>query len=220
MTTLAFDIYGTTIDTTAVSKKLETLVGDLSSIFTQQWRDKQLEYSFRRGLMQDYVAFPVCTEQALDYTDELLGTGLSDNDKRSLMELYKVLPAFDDVIPALKQLQERNAHIYAFSNGTTKGVEHLLIHAGISDYFIDIISVDEIKTYKPSPATYQHLLSRTNSTEENCWLISSNPFDVLGAENAGLKTAWVQRTSKSVFDPWGITPTKVISSLTELVRIA
>ncbi|MGB0203899.1 MAG: haloacid dehalogenase type II [Neptuniibacter sp.] len=220
MTTLAFDIYGTTIDTTAVSKKLETLVGDLSVIFTQQWRDKQLEYSFRRGLMQDYVAFPVCTEQALDYTDELLGTGLSDNDKRSLMELYKVLPAFDDVIPALKQLQERNAHIYAFSNGTTEGVENLLIHAGISDYFIDIISVDEIKTFKPSPATYQHLLNRTNSTEENCWLISSNPFDVLGAENAGLKTAWVQRTSKSVFDPWGITPTKVISSLTELVGIA
>lgn len=219
MTTLAFDIYGTTIDTTAVSNKLDTLVGDLSALFTQQWRDKQLEYSFRRGLMRDYVSFPVCTEQALNYTDELLDTGLSKEDKKSLMELYQVLPAFDDVVPALQQLQEKNAHIYAFSNGTTEGVENLLNHAGISDYFMDIISVDEVKTFKPSPDTYHHLLKRTHAVKENCWLISSNPFDVLGAQNTGLKTAWVRRTSKSVFDPWETTPTKVISNLTELVSI-
>lgn len=220
MITLAFDIYGTTIDTTAVSKKLDLLVGDLSAMFTQQWRDKQLEYSFRRGLMRDYVTFPVCTEQALNYTDALLGTNLADSDKQELMALYKVLPAFDDVVPALQQLKAKHAKLYAFSNGTTEGVENLLIHAGLSDYFLDIISVDEIKTFKPSPDTYQHLLSRTNSAKENCWLISSNPFDVLGAENAGLNTAWVQRSSKSVFDPWGTTPTKVISSLTELASIA
>ncbi|MGH1462640.1 MAG: haloacid dehalogenase type II [Neptuniibacter sp.] len=216
MTTLAFDIYGTIIDTKAVSIKLDDLVGNLSGTFTQLWRDKQLEYSFRRGLMQDYVPFPTCTEQALNYTDSLLGTALTDEDKSSLLELYKVLPAFPDVEPALSRLKELNIRIYAFSNGTAAGVEKLLASANIEHFFQDIISVDEIQTFKPSPDTYHHFLQRTNSRNDCSWLISSNPFDILGANNAGLNTAWVKRSAETIFDPWGIIPTETVHSLTEL----
>ncbi|RMF46291.1 MAG: haloacid dehalogenase type II, partial [Deltaproteobacteria bacterium] len=52
MTTLAFDVYGTLIDTHGVLTALEKLVGDKALAFSNSWRDKQLEYSFRKGLMQ------------------------------------------------------------------------------------------------------------------------------------------------------------------------
>ena len=35
------------------------------------------------------------------------------------------------------------------------------------------------------------------------WLVSSNPFDVVGAKNAGMKAAWVDRSGKGWVDGLG-----------------
>lgn len=213
--TLAFDVYGTLIDTHGVVQQLQSMVGSKAAAFSQSWRDRQLEYSFRRGLMGDYQTFAVCTRQALDYTDQLFSSGLSDADKQQLMAAYLQLPVFDDVENCLAQLQHDGHQLYAFSNGTFEAVDTLLVNAGIRSSFLDIISVDELKTFKPDPATYQHFLSRSQAAAENAWLVSSNPFDVLGALGAGLSAAWVKR-SAAIFDPWGVEPTATISSLGEL----
>jgi 2-haloacid dehalogenase len=66
--TLAFDVYGTLIDTGGVMVLLGKYVGDKAPEFSRVWREKQLEYSFRRGLMQNYENFALCTTNALDYT--------------------------------------------------------------------------------------------------------------------------------------------------------
>jgi 2-haloacid dehalogenase len=66
-TTIAFDVYGTLIDTHGLVTALEKIMGDQARAFSQTWREKQLEYSFRRGLMQKYSSFAVCTSNALDY---------------------------------------------------------------------------------------------------------------------------------------------------------
>lgn len=65
---LAFDVYGTLIDTRGVSDILEKKVGALAPTFMDIWRAKQLEYSFRRGLMNVYVDFSECTRNALNFT--------------------------------------------------------------------------------------------------------------------------------------------------------
>ena len=74
-------------------------------IFPNTWRNKQLEYSFRRGLMKNYVKFSVCTQQALDYTCEYFDVDLSPKQKEDLLKQYNDLPAFSDVIEALTSLR-------------------------------------------------------------------------------------------------------------------
>ena len=214
--TLAFDVYGTLIDTQGVVELLRSMIGDQAVNFSQSWRDKQLEYSFRRGLMGVYDSFAVCTRQALDFTDASLGTRLSDQDRDKLMARYLELPVFDDVKESLQQLQSLGHQLVAFSNGTAEAVDTLLVNADIRDCFVDIVSVDELKTFKPDPRIYQHLVTRCESSADQTWLISSNPFDVIGAITAGLSAAWVKRSEQSVFDPWGIEPTVTIGKLTEL----
>ena len=55
------------------------------------------------------------------------------------------------------------------------------------------------------------------SEANHCWLISSNPFDVIGAKNVGLKAAWIARSEQSsIFDPWGIEPDIIAKDLNEL----
>ena len=217
-TTLAFDVYGTLIDTNGVVEKLTEYLGDLAPSFANTWRDKQLEYSFRRGLMQDYEHFGVCTQQALDYCCLFYQIDMSQNKKDTLLAVYKTLPAFSDVVEALIQLKESGHRLYAFSNGNEAAVEGLLVAANIREYFLGVVSVDSIKTFKPNPAVYNHFLSETNSQANEAWLISSNPFDVLGALSEGMRAAWVKRSDQAIFDPWGVEPTVTISSLLGILK--
>lgn len=216
--TLAFDVYGTLIDTHGVVDALKTMVGDRALSFSMRWREKQLEYTFRRGLMQNYVTFPVCTKQALDYTCDELGLPLSDEQKTQLMEIYKTLPAFSDVEEGLLELKGKGYRLYAFSNGTPEGVDGLLVAAGIREHFIDVVSVDEVKTFKPSPAVYTHFLRRSGATGAEAWLISSNPFDVIGAVSSGMNAAWVTRGEAALFDPWELEPNMVVSGVGDLAK--
>ena len=214
--TLAFDVYGTLIDTQGVVVELEKHIGPRANEFSLLWRDKQLEYSFRRGLMRKYENFSVCTSEAFEFICSRYQVNLNKNDKQRVLDTYKLLPAFADVEKGLQKAKLAGMNLYALSNGSAEAVESLLVNAGIKDFFLDIISVDEVKTFKPDPAVYRHFLSRTGSSADTTWLVSSNPFDIIGAHSCDMNTAWVKRSSDAIFDPWGIEPTITVDSLIEL----
>lgn len=214
--TLAFDVYGTLINTHGVIVELEKYVGGKAPEFSRVWREKQLEYSFRRGLMQNYENFGVCTSHALDYTSSFFKVPLSRQAKEDILNAYKTLPAFGDVKEGLIRAKESGFRMFAFSNGVADAVEMLLKTAGIRDFFLGVVSVDELKSFKPNPAVYSHFLRRSGAVGADAWLISSNPFDVIGAISSGMRAAWVQRSPEVLFDPWGIEPTITLSSLSDL----
>ena len=216
--TLAFDVYGTLIDTQGVTAKLQEVVADKATEFARVWRDKQLEYAFRRGLMQNYENFAVCTRHALDYTCSLYKLPLTEEQRRQLLEAYRVLPPFDDVQDALSRLALAGYRMYAFSNGSEEAVETLLKTAGIRNFFQGVVSTDDLKSFKPSPAVYAHFLrkAKAHAAGAEAWLISGNPFDVIGAISMGMHAAWVRRSPEAVFDPWEIEPTLTVESLRDL----
>ena len=215
---LAFDIYGTLINPHGVVDELTRHVGSRAVEFSNIWRDKQLEYTWRRALMQRYENFPLCTRQALDYTDSLLQSGLDETAKTKLMQVYRVLPAYDDVEGSLLSLKEAGFRLFAFSNGVADAIAGLLEHAGIDQYFDGVVSVDSLQTFKPDPRVYNHVIEVTGVEPGNCWLVSSNSFDVIGAVSAGMPAAWLKRLDGVVFDPWDIDPTLIIHSLDELIE--
>jgi 2-haloacid dehalogenase len=214
--TLAFDVYGTLINTHGVLLALQEHLGDQAPAFSSLWRDKQLEYSFRRGLMQNYVDFSQCTSQALEYTCQAFGLQLSQEQKQNLLAAYRTLPAFEDALQGLEKAREAGMRMFAFSNGSARAVQELLQNAGLIHYFQDVVSVEDTRVFKPSPAVYSYFLRRAQAWGSESWLISGNPFDVIGALSAGLRGAWVKRSAQAIFDPWEIEPTLTVPSLAEL----
>jgi len=213
--TIALDVYGTLIDTAGIATALEGMIGEKARPFSDLWRSKQLEYSFRRGLMQNYRDFSVCTANALDYCCTAFAVDLGAEARAQLLEAYRFLPAFPDVEPALVMLSEAGCRLYAFSNGKPDDVRTLLQHAGIDSFLTGVVSTDEIRSFKPNPGVYAHFLRRAGACGAESWLISGNPFDVIGAVSAGMHGAWVKRAVKAVFDPWEIQPTLTVGSLVE-----
>lgn len=214
--TLALDVYGTLIDTAGISDALRPRTGAQTAAFAQYWREQQLEYTFRRALMRCYRDFEVCTRQALDYTCARFGIELDAAFKDGLMALYRCLPAFPDAVSGLAALHDLPVRLYAFSNGRAEDIASLLGHAGIAGHFADIISLAEVPTYKPDPAAYAHFHRRANTAGGETWLISSNPFDVIGATACGLRSVWIRRSAAAIFDPWEIQPTLTCASMDEV----
>lgn len=213
---LAFDVYGTLVDTDAVKQKLEKYIEGQADSFIRSWRQKQLEYSFRRGLMKDHVDFSLCTKQALDYCCIEHDVYISGRDKKEILKTYRTLPIFNDVKPALKALKSTKFKLFAFSNGSPEAIKDLLNYSDILPYFDKVVSASDVKSFKPDPAVYQHVVETAKVDKENCWMISANSFDIIGAINFGMKSVWVNRKDTSIFDPWDYTPDAIVHKLSDI----
>ena len=214
--TIAFDVYGTLIDPLGIVTRLADIVGEEAPQAAQLWRDKQIEYLFRRGLMGAYEDFTVCTRQALEFVCQRMQLTIADADRESLMAQYRKLPAYPDIHAAMRSMRGAGCRMYAFSNGEPAELEALLDHAGLAATLDGIVSVHEVRSFKPDPRVYRHFLDQTNSLAANTWLVSGNAFDVIGAQACGWKTAWLRRNTAAVFDPWNLRPTVTIRQIGEL----
>ncbi len=218
-TTLAFDVYGTLIDPLGISARLEAIAGEKAPSLTQLWRDKQIEYLFRRALGRDYQPFSVCTSQALEFASRQLHIDLSDADREALLDNYRELPAYDEVPEALRQLKRAGFLNYAFSNGEPEDLARLLADAELDASLEGIVSVHDVRSFKPDPAVYEHFTQVTGAAAADTWLVSGNPFDVIGGHKAGWKTVWVKRTPAVQFDPWGVEPDAVVADTGGLLSL-
>ena len=147
------------------------------------------------------------------------------------MKAYDSLSTFPDVTPALQALEkESGVTAVVFSNGTqtmvtnsVKSSPDLGPHASV---FKDIVTVEEVKRFKPAPAVYYHLAekvgkSKTKQAMGEMWLVSGNPFDVVGARSVGMQAAWVDRAGNGwvdqlVQEPTG-KPTVIVKDLEQVV---
>lgn len=213
--TLAFDMYGTLVESTPGKERLERIVPGQALRLAEVWRQKQLELTFRLTAMERYEDFAEVTRKALDYALASMGRTLGANQRDLLIGEYSHLELFADTRSGLERVAALGYAMVIFSNATPRMLDSLTRAAELEPFFQDVISVDEVRTYKPSPRVYRHVAQRLGRPIGDIRLVSSNPFDVVGAQAAGMKAAWVNR-SGGLFDPLGSPPDISMCLLTEL----
>ncbi|KAI0684651.1 haloacid dehalogenase [Cytidiella melzeri] len=230
---LAFDIYGTLLDTNGIAKALQSQL-NLDEPKAMQvsllWRRYQLEYTYRLNSMQLYEPFDVVTRNALAHALAEQHIQADNETVEGLMNAYNILAPFEDAIPALQALSKlSHVKILIFSNGTKQMVTSALNSASATAFTEALILADDpdIQVYKPAKKIYQGLLSRLNAdreegayTGEDVWLVSGNPFDVAGARNAGLQAFWLDRAGGGWIDnAVPLKPSKIVRTLEEIIDL-
>ena len=213
--TLAFDVYGTLIDPIGIARALASIVPAEATRIAEIWRQKQLEYSFRLTVMERYRDFEWVTACAFEYALALTGVALDERQRAAILAQYDTLAPFPDVEAALQALHTARVPMVVFSNGSPRMLSAVLASAGLTRYFGDVVSVDEVRAFKPSPRVYEHLARTVGRSTEQIRLVSSNPFDVIGAQAVGMQVAWVNRGG-APFDTLSPPPALTVASLTEL----
>ena len=213
---LAFDLYGTLVDPLAISVELGRVLGDSDGDqVARLWRLKQLEYSFRLTVMGRYEDFRWVTSRALDFALASAGLRMPDRRVAEFVALYDCLRPFPDAAPALRSLASIGYELAVLSNGSPAMIENCLANSGLSDYFGQRISADEVREFKPASAVYQHAARRLARPIAQIWLVSCNAFDSVGASAAGMRTAWVNRAA-APFDTIGHQPDISMTALDQL----
>ncbi len=188
-----FDAYGTLFDFGSAAAGCADVLGEKAAPLTALWRDKQLQYSWLRGLQGRYVPFWQVTGEALDYAMETLGLKGDDILRARLMDLYRTLGTFPEVPAVLQTLRRAGFATAILSNGSPDMLASAVQGAGLVDAFDAVISVDEVGTFKPDRRVYQQALDRLGLPAQAIAFQSSNAWDAHAASAFGMRVVWCNR---------------------------
>jgi 2-haloacid dehalogenase len=211
-----FDAYGTLFDVHSVVARAGNAVpADLRALSTL-WRQKQLEYTWLRSLMERYEDFWDVTEAALRSAVMQLKIEASDAKLDTLMQAYLSPSAFPDARPALEALGGSRRAI--LSNGSPAMLASAVRLNGMESCFVEVLSVDKVKTYKPSPRAYAVGTEALDLPAQEILFVSSNSWDVAGAKAFGYQVCWCNRY-KAEMEPLGYAPDFVVSRLDQIPHL-
>lgn len=187
-----FDAYGTLFDVNAAAERCRAELGDKFQPLAELWRGKQLQYTWLRGMMGDHVPFERVTADALDYA---LGALKIENAslRARLLDLYMTLDAYPEVKATLGRLKAAGKRCAILSNGSPRMLDAAIGHAGIGGLLDAVLSVEDVKIYKPSPRVYRLAVDRFQLAENRMAFMSSNAWDACAAARFGYRVVWVNR---------------------------
>jgi 2-haloacid dehalogenase len=218
---IAFDAYGTLLDVYSMGVLAEDLFPGHGQSLTILWRDRQIEYT-RLITMSDptgsthYQSFWDLTIAALRFSCKRLALPLSQGHEEQLMGQYAKLSAFPECQATLHQIKKAGIATAVLSNGNQAMLSKAL-EANQLDTLLDkVLSVDEVRQFKVSPASYGLLTSHFACEPKDILFVSSNAWDVIGAGWFGLNTFWVNRQNLP-FEEIGPKPTYTGANLNDVL---
>lgn len=213
---LAFDAYGTVFDVHSVVTLAEEMFPGKGKELSQLWRSKQIEYMFLRTIMGRYIPHDQNTEAGLKYSMKYLKLPGGESERKALMAAYEKLSPFDDARQTLPKLSGIKKAI--LSVGTQSLLSNLVGNAGIASQFDALLSVDEVKVYKPHPRTYQLAIDKFGLERHEIGFVTSNYFDVVGAKAFGFQVIWINRNS-ALPDELDLPPDVELNSIEQIPGI-
>lgn len=103
------------------------------------------------------------------------------------------MPPFPDVEAGLDRLRGEGHRLAVLTNSARETGEMHLRRAGLRDRFERVIGVDEVGAYKPSRRAYAFALEQLEAAAVDSWLVAAHDWDLIGAQGAGLRTAFLAR---------------------------
>jgi 2-haloacid dehalogenase len=215
---IVFDLYGTLYDVHSVAGRCGERFPGRGLEMSILWRQKQLEYTWLRSLMGDYVSFEQATADALHYVAEHLKLDLSAQAHAELCDAYLHLQPYPETDAALSTLAAQGVPLAILSNGSVFSIRSVVEHSGLRHHFDHLISVESVKVFKPHGSVYEIAERTLGCTRDEILFVSSNAWDACGARHFGYQVAWVNRVGNTL-DRLGQMPNHIIGNLQELPKL-
>lgn len=195
---LTFDLFGTVLDlggslTPYIATFLREQGSDVdAAAFWQQLRYRQRIEQYQDSLVElGHSGYLETVEKAFSYVSRLNGLDPSRDEIKKWMESWQVLSPFPEVVAGLDRLRTR-FKLVALSNGNPWFLDHLVKNR-IQYEFDDVLSVELVGIFKPSPAVYRRAARELDLEPSELLMVSANSFDVMGARMCGLRGAYIDR---------------------------
>lgn len=188
---VAFDIVETTFSLESLRPRLSAQGLPPESLET--WFARTLRDAFALAATDTYAGFrdiaaATLAEVAREHGRELGKAGLD-----AVLDGFGQLEPHPDAKEAFRILRSADVKVAALSNGAAETTQALLERGGLSDYVERVISIAEIRRWKPRRAIYLHAAEVLGVAPAELALVATHAWDVHGAKCAGLLTGFVAR---------------------------
>ena len=224
ITTCIFDAYGTLFDVAAAARVAAAEPG--RDAFTEHWpkiaenwRLKQLQYTWLRAITGEHANFWDVTQNGLDWALEASGQDKDPELRERLLQLYWELAAYPEVPAMLAKLKQGGLNTAILSNGSPAMLDGAVQSARIGDVLDDVLSVESVGIFKPASVVYDLVGERFGCANDEVLFVSSNGWDAASAAGYGFVTAWVNRAGDPV-DRLPATPGTILTDLTGIPDLA
>jgi 2-haloacid dehalogenase len=219
-TVIAFDVIETLFPIEPLGERFEAIglpAQALRLFFAQMLRD-----AFALEATARYKPFRELATASLEVT--LASQRVAPDPAKIAQVLggFGDLPAHPDVRPAFERARAGGARIMTLTNGGADNTRKLLAAAGLQDFVEKVVSIDEVRRWKPNREVYLHAARAAGVEPARLGLVAAHAWDTHGAKEAGLVTGWVRRgdreyhSAMSPPDARGETLTEAVDGLLAL----
>ena len=213
--TILFDINETVLDLSSLKPKFKAAFGD--EAVTATWFSMLLHASTVCILTDVKTNFASLAGTMLDAIAARRGVDLSEMMRDEILGGFSSLAPHADVKPALTRLRSAGYRTVAFTNSSLNLVTRQIDNAGLTEYFDEIVSVEETGSFKPDPKVYKFVAERINRPIDELRLVATHDWDTHGALSAGMHAAYIDR-SGAPYHPQYRQPDVYATSMDDVVE--
>ena len=184
-----FDVNETLLDLAGLDSHFERSFGDAGA--RRLWFSQLLQSALVTSVLDDYTDFGRIGAVALTMIASQQGIELSDGDRQTILGAMRELPPHRDVQDGLERLRSAGVRLAALTNSTAKVAEAQITHAGLRDYFEQVLSADTVQRLKPAPEPYRMAAKCLGIDVGGMMLVAAHDWDVAGAMRVGCAAAFV-----------------------------
>ncbi|WP_110684804.1 haloacid dehalogenase type II [Salinicola aestuarinus] len=193
---LVFDVNETLLDTAALDPLFSRRFGDAA--LRPMWFLTLQEAWMTTTLTDRFEPFATLARRALRQLGAARGIEVTAADEEELVERVLTMPAHAGAAETLERLGREGHTLTALTNSALDAARDQLTQAGLIAHFDAVLSVESVSRYKPDPAPYRHAADHWGVTTEAMVMIAAHGWDLLGANAAGMKTAFIARPGKAM----------------------
>lgn len=190
-----FDMNETTFSMAPVMAELDDIIGTEGGY--QVWFQRLLHIALTITTAGYYKDFSTLAQDSLQAVAATGNRELPAEDFERLAKAMGSIRPYADVVDALNRLKEKNWTLVALTNSSRASVEKQLNDSGLRTMFDYVVSVDEVKAFKPAAAPYLRVAKLTGAELRDMWMVACHDWDIAGAAAVGMSTAYVSRPGKS-----------------------
>ncbi|RXG13162.1 2-haloacid dehalogenase [Leeuwenhoekiella aestuarii] len=196
---LFFDVNETLLDLTAMKTSVGDLLGGRNELLPL-WFTTMLQYSLVSTVGRQYKDFGIIGAAALQMVAANNGIEVTEKEaQEAILGPIRSLPAHPEVKAALQALKDAGYKMVSFTNSSNKGVQTQFENAGLTAYFDERLSIEDLGKFKPDADAYDWAARKMGIEPEECLLVAAHGWDIAGAIWAGWRGAFISRPGAQLY---------------------
>jgi 2-haloacid dehalogenase len=188
---LVFDVIETLLDLAPLREPFARALGEPAPL--EEWFARILHGSLVATVTDTYEDFAAIGGRALDTVAFIRDRELSDHDREAILGSLGRLPPHPEVLGALSRMRSVGFPLATLTNSSAKTAGAQLENAGLAGLFDHVLSVEEVRRYKPAPEPYLMAAEQLGVKPPEMRMVAAHDWDVRGAMQAGCAAAFVGR---------------------------